>query len=73
MPNSTTIGGVSFHLEGIAGSAGGHTSVGAMPRSYQVTPVGPDPVIGTTALIPAKRRQQVSEEQLSIPVDQDFF
>jgi hypothetical protein len=26
-------GDVSFHLEGIAGSAGGHTSVGAMPRS----------------------------------------
>ena len=32
-----------------------------MPRSSQVTPVGPDPVIGTTALMPAKRRQQVSE------------
>ena len=29
-------------LEGTAGSAGGHTSVGALPRSYQVTPVGPD-------------------------------
>jgi hypothetical protein len=33
---------VSSLQEGTVGPAGGHTSVGALPRSYQVTPVGPD-------------------------------
>jgi hypothetical protein len=33
-------GGVSF-VRGDLGSAGGHTSVGALPRSSQATPVGP--------------------------------
>src|SRR6476646_4121680 len=32
----------SFTQRGVeVGPAGGHISVGAMPRSYQVTPVGP--------------------------------
>src|ERR1700734_2042224 len=34
-------GGCLLHCEVTVGPVGGHISVGAMPRSYQVTPAGP--------------------------------
>src|ERR1700760_569160 len=34
-------GGCLLHCEVTVGPVGGQTSVGAMPRSYQVTPAGP--------------------------------
>ncbi|WP_233507259.1 hypothetical protein, partial [Jiangella anatolica] len=39
----TTMVVASSHLisDGTVGPAGGHISVGATPRSYQVTPAGP--------------------------------
>ncbi|BCI55583.1 hypothetical protein NIIDNTM18_48610 [Mycolicibacterium litorale] len=42
-------GGCLLHCEVTVGPVGGHTSVGAVPRSYQVTPAGP------SHLMPAKR------------------
>ena len=42
-------GGCLLHCEVTVGPVGGHISVGAMPRSYQVTPAGP------SHLMPAKR------------------
>jgi hypothetical protein len=43
--------------EGVeVGPAGGHYSVGAMPRSYQVTPVGP------SHLMPAQRAESQPED-----------
>ncbi|SBS73248.1 hypothetical protein MHPYR_160072 [uncultured Mycobacterium sp.] len=38
---TTTMVVASIHCEVTVGPVGGHTSVGAMPRSYQVTPAGP--------------------------------
>ena len=42
-------GGCLLHCEVTVGPVGGHISVGAMPRSYQVTPAGP------SHLVPTKR------------------
>ena len=42
-------GGCLLHSRGTVGPVGGHISVGAMPRSYQVTPAGP------SHPLPAKR------------------
>src|SRR3954447_8852031 len=42
-------GGCLLHCEVTVGPVGGQTSVGAVPRSYQVTPAGP------SHLMPAKR------------------
>ncbi|BBX17519.1 hypothetical protein MDUV_23790 [Mycolicibacterium duvalii] len=42
-------GGCLLHCEVTVGPVGGQTSVGAMPRSYQVTPAGP------SHLMPTKR------------------
>ncbi|BBZ71090.1 hypothetical protein MPRS_42500 [Mycobacterium paraseoulense] len=42
-------GGCLLHCEVTVGPVGGHISVGAMPRSYQVTPAGP------SHLMPTKR------------------
>src|SRR5213596_1549300 len=42
-------GGCLLHCEVTVGPVGGHISVGAVPRSYQVTPAGP------SHLMPAKR------------------
>jgi hypothetical protein len=61
MPNSTTMVVSPSTSKGQLGRPADTPQSGAMPRSYQVTPVGPDPVIGTTALMPTKRRQLVSE------------
>ena len=37
----------SFTSEVMVGPVGGHISVGAMPRSYQVTPAGPSHLVTT--------------------------
>ena len=42
-------GGCLLHCEVTVGPVGGHISVGAVPRSYQVTPAGP------SHLMPTKR------------------
>src|SRR5215472_16170932 len=42
-------GGCLLHCEVTVGPVGGHISVGATPRSYQVTPAGP------SHLMPTKR------------------
>src|SRR5215472_12382550 len=42
-------GGCLLHCEVMVGPVGGHISVGAVPRSYQVTPAGP------SHLMPTKR------------------
>src|SRR6201984_2620801 len=42
-------GGCLLHCEVTVGPVGGHISVGAKPRSYQVTPAGP------SHLMPTKR------------------
>ncbi|GMA25722.1 hypothetical protein GCM10025864_35840 [Luteimicrobium album] len=43
--NHDNHGGCLLHLisDWTVGPVGGHTSVGVMPRSYQVTPAGPFP------------------------------
>ena len=40
-------GGCLLHCEVTVGQAGGHISVGATPRSYQVTPAGPSHLMPT--------------------------
>src|ERR1700755_1908050 len=44
-------GGCLLHCEVTVGPVGGHTSVGAMPRSYQVTPAGPSPPVPTNRML----------------------
>ena len=59
----------SIHCEVTVGPVGGHTSVGAMPRSYQVTPAGP------SHLMPTKRMntnpKSGTEDMSQTPGDQD--
>lgn len=40
-------GGCLLHCEVTVGPVGGQTSVGAVPRSYQVTPAGPSHPVPT--------------------------
>jgi hypothetical protein len=40
-------GGCLLHCEVTVGPVGGQTSVGAVPRSYQVTPAGPSHLMPT--------------------------
>ena len=62
-------GGCLLHCEVTVGPVGGHISVGAMPRSYQVTPAGP------SHLMPTKRMNANpkggSDATSQTPSDQD--
>src|ERR1700758_5337053 len=62
-------GGCLLHCEVTVGPVGGHISVGAMPRSYQVTPAGP------SHLMPTKRMNanptSGTEPTSQTPGDQD--
>ncbi len=46
---------------GMVGPVGGHTSVGAMPRSYQVTPAGPSHRAPAKRVQISRRRQALYE------------
>ena len=62
-------GGCLLHCEVTVGPVGGHISVGAVPRSYQVTPAGP------SHLVPTKRMdanpKTASDSMSQTPGDQD--
>jgi hypothetical protein len=48
-------------LRGMVGPVGGHISVGAMPRSYQVTPAGPSHPAPAKRVQISRRRQALYE------------
>ena len=56
-------GGCLLHCEVTVGPVGGHISVGAMPRSYQVTPAGP------SHLMPTKRMHANPKAALTLEPD----